>query len=267
MSIVYITNDMFKECFNTLNNNLETPGIHEYSQELLTKNGVSLRLEGAVECITKVVIDDKAKALQDKSYEVTENKLRVSAAAAGLTVTSYMEKQHEKRKAERIKQLAEKFNISIETATTQVEQEDATETKVLKTKFYRENHPETVNETEGFSTSDVPDEILANIPEFEFKEWRYKQERLLNKKADPTKEITVIKTVTPLHIVYSFDESITGINGFDTVAKKSLKNETTLPSVETFKALFKGYIESEEFTKGLKFISKIAGNDITVKLR
>ena len=232
---------MFTAAAEALNNSGDRAGRVRYTNTVYKQDGVSLRLEAEAEYNEKIVEDTEKVATLRANYNQLIEADKADAANRGITYEELLEEKKEAKKQEFIAAIME-TGTNEEDAVTQAE--------------------------EYFKQSDREIELLKeqdeNFDEEEFKFRRW----VMEQGEDPTKKIYVVVGGTPLHLVYSFDEEITGVPGFNTVAIEEagkVEEETTFDS-DGIKKGFAAYISSEGFAKGLRFINRIAEDEISVSV-
>lgn len=290
MANIIIRNEDIEKAYNSLVKQSETVGKHEYSKSIFAQTGVNLRLEAFSDSINKQVVDEEAKAKQDAEQEAKKQELEAAAAAEGLSVDDYKLKLKAEERVNRIREIAENQHITITEAEEQVAKQEANELRWQKEEFVRNTLDEEtrnkldedmneyydkVNEANSNTEESTPDEnatfvnpmdvYVASINEEEFAAWQKQREVENEKLPDPMKTIVVVNKTKHLHVVYSFDENITGIAGYSIIAdgKVEVANDV-IPDTVELKNKLVNYIQSNEFIKGINFVARIAGTDIQV---
>ena len=299
MAKITITNEDIKAARDSLLAQSDTVGRHEYSKSLFNEDGISLRLEISNVCTTKQIVDEEAKVKQDEEYEQKKQEMIATAAGKGLSLDEYKAELEAAQDEERVQMYIQEQGISEEEARKQIADQKIAEKRFLKEEFVRsklsEDEKKALNERrsqyfkdynaymkakndflkenpDGEYTEVAPvnpiNAYIANINQEEFDAWAKARKEEQEKPADPMKDIVVVYKTKLFGIVYSFNEDIVGVSGFNTIAKdkvETIEGEKT-PTEAELKAKLAAYVGSTEFEKGLLFISRITGVEIDVEV-
>lgn len=251
-TVITMTNAEFENIHSALFNANQSIGKYEFSKSLFARDGVNLRLEAYVQFEAQTVIDQEAIDARNEARAKAEQELNDAAAKAGLSVKDYKAQLESQKRIDRINKMVEERGIEADEAASIVDAEIAADYESKKKEFmdYKTSNPETAD---------------YEFNEDDFQEWKEKYE--YNSQTIPTKKVVSVFLTREPGVVYSFDESVTGIAGFSTIASDKIHTEyQKVPTVEEIKTRFKQYIESSEFIKGLAFVGRIAGDAIEIKV-
>ena len=249
-TVITIKDKDFETVHNALANATPSVGKHEFSKSIFARDGVNLRIEAFVQFEFQSVPDDEAMAARDAALDAKKQELVDAAAAAGLSLRDYKAKLKSEERVNRINAMVEEQGIDAEEAAGIVDAENAAEEDSKKADFMA--YKQSVDSSYVFNEDD-------------YDAWLDQQE--YNNRPLITKKVVSVFQTQQIGVVYSFDENVTGIAGFNTIAKDQVNTvQYKVPTVEEFKASFKEYVESAEFLKGIAFVGRIAGDDIIINV-
>lgn len=296
MAKITITGQDIKTARDSLIAQSDTVGKHQYSKSLFNEDGISLRLQISNVCTTKQVVDEEAKVKQDEELAAKKQEMIATAASKGLTLDQYKEELKAEERQKTINMYSEEQGITIEEATKQVEDNEIAQLRYLKQEFVRsklsQEEKDALNksmteyykaynqyakdkaavaegeEFTGVAPVNPYNAYIQNMNQEEFATWKKAREEAQETPADPMKDIVVVEKTNLFGIVYSFNEDIVGVAGFNTLAKANVETVEgeEIPSEAVLKQKLAAYVNSAEFTKGLAFIARITGVDIDVEV-